>query len=308
MTRRSPSSTSRSPSTCRRSCPRWPDRSGPRTASPSPTCATRSARPSPTVSTPTPTARPTSTAPPTTANRRAPSTRPATESFPASDPPSYTRDPEAEQHASPDAPRHEPQAAAGRGALPGSRGAARRQDPQAADRLRRDRGHHVVHEHEQPDGHGRRGAARSQRGRPRPRDEAVGEDLARARVACRHRLPAGRRPDGPARAAALPPRRVWLHDLHRQLWAARRAGGGGDRGERHRRGGGPVGQPQLRGPDPPAGAGQLPRLAAAGRRLRARRADRHRPHHASRSGPTATASRSCSTRSGRRPTRSRRWS
>ena len=31
------------------------------------------------------------------------------ESFPASDPPSYTRDPEAERHASPDAPRHEPE-------------------------------------------------------------------------------------------------------------------------------------------------------------------------------------------------------
>ena len=50
------------------------------------------------------------------------------ESFPASDPPSYTRDPEAERHASPDAPRHEPEAAAGRGALPRGRGAARRQD------------------------------------------------------------------------------------------------------------------------------------------------------------------------------------
>ena len=31
------------------------------------------------------------------------------ESFPASDPPSYTRDPEAERHASPDAPRHQPE-------------------------------------------------------------------------------------------------------------------------------------------------------------------------------------------------------
>ena len=31
------------------------------------------------------------------------------ESFPASDPPSYTRDPNAEQHAAPDAPRHEPE-------------------------------------------------------------------------------------------------------------------------------------------------------------------------------------------------------
>ena len=37
-------------------------------------------------------------------------------------------------------------------------------------------------------------------------------------------------------------------------------------------------QPQLRGPDPSRGQGELPRLAAAGRRVRARGADGHRPH------------------------------
>ena len=52
-----------------------------------------------------------------------------------------------------------------------------------------------------------------------------------------------------------------------------------DRGERPGRRGGPVGQPQLRGPDPSAGPGELPRLAAAGRRVRARRPGRHRPDH-----------------------------
>ena len=52
---------------------------------------------------------------------------------------------------------------------------------------------------------------------------------------------------------------------------------GGDRGERPRRRRRPVGQPQLRGPDPPARARELPRLAAAGRRLRAGRPGRHRP-------------------------------
>ena len=47
--------------------------------------------------------------------------------------------------------------------------------------------------------------------------------------------------------------------------------------ERPRRRRGPLGQPQLRGPDPPAGAGELPRLAAARRRVRPRRPGRHRP-------------------------------
>ena len=53
--------------------------------------------------------------------------------------------------------------------------------------------------------------------------------------------------------------------------------GGRDRGQRPGRRGGPVGQPQLRGPHPSAGAGELPRVAAARRRLRARRPGRHRP-------------------------------
>ena len=42
---------------------------------------------------------------------------------------------------------------------------------------------------------------------------------------------------------------------------------------------GALGQPQLRGPRQPGRARELPRLAAAGRRLRARRHDEHRPHH-----------------------------
>ena len=50
-----------------------------------------------------------------------------------------------------------------------------------------------------------------------------------------------------------------------------------DRGQRPRRRRRPVGQPQLRGPDPSARAGELPRLAAARRGLRARRPRRYRP-------------------------------
>ncbi len=54
---------------------------------------------------------------------------------------------------------------------------------------------------------------------------------------------------------------------------------GGDRRQRPGRRGGPVRQSQLRGAHPSAGAGQLPRLAAAGRGVRAGRAHRRGPHH-----------------------------
>ena len=60
-------------------------------------------------------------------------------------------------------------------------------------------------------------------------------------------------------------------------------------------------QPELRGAGAPLGAGQLPRVAAAGGGVRARRPGGHRPRHASRSAPARTASRcSCGT-SGRSP-------
>ena len=82
----------------------------------------------------------------------------------------------------------------------------------------------------------------------------------------------------------------------------------GDRGERPGRRGGPVRQPQLRGPDPSARARQLPRLAAARRRVRPRRPGRHRPADRAARGPAPTAGRSSSPTSGRRRTRSARSS
>ena len=86
-----------------------------------------------------------------------------------------------------------------------------------------------------------------------------------------------RRADAVPRAARLPHRRLRLHDLHRQLRAA--AGGDLGRGRegRPRRLLRALGQPQLRGPHPPGGEGELPRLAAARRRLRARGPDGPRP-------------------------------
>ena len=59
-------------------------------------------------------------------------------------------------------------------------------------------------------------------------------------------------------------------------------------------------QPQLRGPRPCRGAGELPRVAAAGRRLRPRRPHRHRLGHRAARHRHATASRSSCRTSGRR--------
>ncbi len=107
--------------------------------------------------------------------------------------------------------------------------------------------------------------------------QAVGQDLARARLEGRHRIPRPRRADRAARAARLQPRRLRLHDVHRQLRAA--LAGDLRRRQRGRPGRrlGALGQSQLRGPDQPGREDELPRLAAAVRRLRARRHDGRRP-------------------------------
>ena len=82
----------------------------------------------------------------------------------------------------------------------------------------------------------------------------------------------------PLERARLQPRGLRLHHLHRQLGPAAGRDLGGDRGRGPHRLLGAVGQPQLRGPHPPRGEDELPRLAAAVRGLRAGRADgpRHR--------------------------------
>ena len=107
--------------------------------------------------------------------------------------------------------------------------------------------------------------------------QAVGQVLARAGLARRHRLLRQGRPDAVPRAARLQHGRLRLHDLHRELRAAARADLGRGRGGRPRRLRGALGQPQLRGAHPPRGEGELPRLAAAGRRLRTRRPHGPRP-------------------------------
>ena len=105
------------------------------------------------------------------------------ESFPASDPPAAS-----EGMTSVGEP--DTQAVARRGnaagldrasSLPGD--AHRRHRDGSRRRTRRDRGDHVVHEHVEPVGDDRRGLAGAQRGRARADGPAVGEDVARTRLA-----------------------------------------------------------------------------------------------------------------------------
>ena len=99
---------------------------------------------------------------------------------------------------------------------------ARRRELRGRPRPRRDRGDHELHEHVEPVGDGRRRDPRAQRRRARAALQAVGQDLARARLEGRHRIPRPRRADRAARSARLQPRRLRLHDLHRQLRPAAR--------------------------------------------------------------------------------------
>ena len=105
---------------------------------------------------------------------------------------------------------------------------------------------------------------------------AVGQVVARARLEGRHALLRAGGPAGAPRHARLQHGRLRLHDVHRQLRPARRRDRGSDRRGRPRRLLGALGQPQLRGAHPSRGEGELPRLAAARRRLFARRPHGHR--------------------------------
>ena len=150
-------------------------------------------------------------------------------------------------------------------------------------RIGRDRRHHELHQHLEPVRDDRRRPARQEGGRGRARADAVGEDVARAGLEGRDRVPRARRPDRAALEARLRPRRLRLHHLHRELGPAARGGLAGDRGARPCRRERAVGQPQLRGPHPPRGEDELPRLAAALRGLRAGGADG--PRHRERAAP-----------------------
>ena len=130
-----------------------------------------------------------------------------------------------------------------------------------------------MHQHLQPVRDDRRRPDRPQRARQGIEPQAVGQDLARPRLAGRGRLPQGRGPPGRSRRARLPAGRLRLRHLHRQLRTAAARdlrSHQRQRPDRHRRA---VRKPQLRRPHQPGRQDELPGLPAAGHRLRARRHD-----------------------------------
>ncbi len=166
---------------------------------------------------------------------------------------------------------------AGARLLPGTPGRDRRGARRPAHRVRRDRGHHQLHEHVEPDRDGGRRPVGTKRRGSRAHRPSDGQDQPCAGLARRDRVPGRRRAHGPAGAARLRPGRLRVHHVHRQQRPARRADRPRGRGARPRRRGRALRQPQLRGSHPPAGTCQLPGLSPARRGVRAGRARRHRP-------------------------------
>ena len=85
------------------------------------------------------------------------------------------------------------------------------------ERLGRHRRHHQLHQHVEPVGDGGGRPAGQEGGRARAVDQALGQDVAGARLEGRHRVPRRGRADALPREAAVQHRRLRLHDLHRQL-------------------------------------------------------------------------------------------
>ena len=156
------------------------------------------------------------------------------------------------------------------GIAPGMEGARSRRG-----RRRRD---HQLHEHVESERDDWRRARGAQRRAARPEGEAVGEDEPRAGLDGRHRIPPGGGPARISRGARLQSRGLRLHDVHRQQRSAARARVVHRQGSEPRGGVGALGQSKLRGTDPVAGACELPRVASAGGRVCARRADADRSH------------------------------
>ena len=98
--------------------------------------------------------------------------------------------------------------------------ARRRHRDRARQRPRRDRRDHQLHQHLEPVGDARRRAAGPQRRAEGPEGQAMGQDLARARLQGGDRVPRPGRPHRVSRRARLQPRRLRLHHLHRQQRAA----------------------------------------------------------------------------------------
>ena len=169
---------------------------------------------------------------------------------------------------------------------------------------RGDRRHHLLHQHLQSERDDRCRAARPQGGGQGSFRQALGENLARARLAGGGRISRAFGPAEGSRQARLQSGRLRLHHLHRQF---RPAAAGEFQGHQRERSGGrgsALGQPQFRRAREPRRARELSRLAAAGRclfdrRIHAGRHDEGAARHRTR------RARTCSSRiSGRRTRRS----
>ena len=174
-----------------------------------------------------------------------------------------------------------------------------------------------MHQHFESRRAARRGPAGEESGGQGSHGQAPRQDLAGPGFARRHRLSDQGGPAARTGEAQFLSCRLRLHDLHRQRRSARPGHRGSDHEERPHLRGRAVGQPQFRGAHPSEHQGELPGLAAAGRRLCHRRPGQHRhdertARHRQRrhsrlscatSGPRPRRSaRSCNTRPTRRPT------
>ena len=88
---------------------------------------------------------------------------------------------------------------------------------QRAQRLGAHRGHHQLHQHQQSDRDARRRFAREKSRRTRPHGQFHRQGVARARLARRQRLSEQDRPAAVSGQARFQPRRLRLHDVHRQF-------------------------------------------------------------------------------------------
>ena len=130
-----------------------------------------------------------------------PQMRPFAESYPASDPPANGTPGHAPPDGGPRLASQRPRRARVTRHGIGHRGERMRRTAElrARPRPRRDRGDHQLHQHLQPVGDDRGRDPRPQRRRPRPALQALGQDLACARLEGRHRVPRPRRAHRAAR-------------------------------------------------------------------------------------------------------------
>ena len=158
-----------------------------------------------------------------------------------------------------------------------TRTCSREREKFSQTRQRRDRRHHLMHQHFKSVGHDRRRPAREESSRERFTSSALGEDFARARLQSCSRLSRERRPHSVSRKIKIPHCRLRMHYLHRQLRTAAHGSFTSHRRKRSGRCQRSLRQSQLRRPHQLRSPRELFNVSAAGCRLCACRTHRHRP-------------------------------